>query len=364
MAVSANFATIQNDGAVFVYTSTAGGWTLDVTLSDTNGGYNYRFGESIALSHSGDTLVVGGHAPAGVGDPERVFIFERDGGVWSESAMFEKPGDIVGDTTWFGVEVDITADGSRIIVGVPYHTSTQTQAGAAVIYRNDGPGWVYEQTIISTIPANDERLGTGCAINGDGTTIAVGAPFNDSAGSNQGRVVFFTRSGNVWSEFQSFTPTLNTTTNALVGRTVKFDDTNGLCFVSAVGEDVVHAQAGAVLVLELDGIWGEIQTIVPPSGDTTLIQFGLHMSVSPDGVNLMVGSKMNVAGFTGSGQAYVYRGGTSNWELKDTLTPPGQWNLDAFICAISNSGNTTAVIGAEGYSDAPNYGAAYVYTPA
>lgn len=79
-----------------------------------------------------------------------------------------------------GNRLSLSADGTILVVGVPFSNS---MTGKAYVYRWNGTTWE-EQILSSSDGASGDVFGMSVAISGDGSTILVGAYFDDfNAGS-------------------------------------------------------------------------------------------------------------------------------------------------------------------------------------
>jgi hypothetical protein len=95
----------------------------------------------------------------------------------------------------FGFSIGLDNDGSRIIIGDPYYTDTQTFQGAAYVYTSSGGAWSHEQSIYG--PAtNTNEWGTSVDIDDAGDTAVITEKVLDSA-------TVYTRSGTNWSVQQT-----------------------------------------------------------------------------------------------------------------------------------------------------------------
>ena len=163
---------------------------LEQTLVASDGEAGDYLGGDVAVD--GDTAVVG--ATQNFVGPGLVYVFTRDGDVWTQTARLQGSDTQAGDA--FGQNVAI--DGDTIVVGAPRHLngSADDEAGAVYTFTRGGdPN--REETAKLTIesPATaDARLGSGVAI--DGGVIAASAPAEGNTGSGgYGAVYLFDRTG-------------------------------------------------------------------------------------------------------------------------------------------------------------------------
>jgi len=194
-------------GAVYVYTRTAGTWLQQAYVKASNTGAGDNFGNSVALSGDGNTLAVGAPFEAsnstGIGSATNEsaanagagYVFTRSAGTWSQQAYVKASNTGAGDN--FGNSVALSGDGNALAVGAPLEDrggtgidSTSVEladdAGAVYFYTRSANTWSQKAYVkasnlnISNTGAVD-KFGTSVALNSDGNTLAVGAPFEDGS---------------------------------------------------------------------------------------------------------------------------------------------------------------------------------------
>lgn len=174
-------------GAVYVFTRAGpNNWALQVKLIAAGGASGDAFGLSIAIE--GDTLLVG--APAVGQNDGSVYVYVRNGGVWSLQRQFTD-----GGNAFFGGSVAIS--GNTAVVGKPDGDTSWANAGSADVFVRSGTIWT-QQGFLSTEISDQGQFGKSVAIFGN--TIVVGAPLEDlPQGANAGAAYVFQRSGTSWS---------------------------------------------------------------------------------------------------------------------------------------------------------------------
>ncbi len=156
-------------------------------LKASNTGANDTLGYSVALS--GDTLVVGspqeGSSATGVnGDQANnnaqnsgaVYVFTRTAGVWSQQAYLKASNTDANDQ--FGVSVAISGD--TIAVGAQFEDSNGSQSdnsaqdsGAVYVFTRAGGAWSQQAYLKGHNTEAGDQFGVSVAVEGD--TLAVGA---------------------------------------------------------------------------------------------------------------------------------------------------------------------------------------------
>ena len=177
-------------GAVYVYTRSAPGasWGLKTTLyacvtaacdaSAIPGGFSgERFGEAVALTDDGQTILVG--APQYDLDRGRAFVIDNTGPSYNVRQILNGSGTSFGDA--FGAAVDIASDGSLAIVGAPMADfSGPVDSGLAYLFSNATGDFAEVAELDPSFGGTsaDANFGAAVAIESTGTPYAVVAePF-------------------------------------------------------------------------------------------------------------------------------------------------------------------------------------------
>ena len=178
-------------GATWIFVKNAGVWSQQAKLIGTGaiGPFAARQGWSVALSGDGNVLATGGPLDDSV--VGAVWIFTRNGAVWTQQTKLVGTDSI--STPNQGWSVSLSSGGNTLAVGGPNDSFVPgPPIGAVWIFTNDGTGnWVQEQKIVGTgysltFPV---QQGWSVSLSSDGHTLAIGGP-GDSFG---GSVWIFTR---------------------------------------------------------------------------------------------------------------------------------------------------------------------------
>ncbi|MFQ5641834.1 MAG: hypothetical protein ACE5IR_27985, partial [bacterium] len=184
-------------GAVYIFKRQSdGSWNERQKLLASDGADGDRFGG--ALSMSGKFMIAGAQNHAGSGS---AYIFERTGGVWSETAKLTASDGQAGDQ--FGVSVAMEDD--IVVIGASGDDDNDQNAGSAYIFQRDNDGtWHQVQKLLAgddpLIEHIDDLFGGSVAVCGD--EAAVGAEQHDFPEVGSGAVYIFTRNNGAWSQTQ------------------------------------------------------------------------------------------------------------------------------------------------------------------
>ena len=207
-------------GAVYVHRRSSNGrWALEAFVKAPVAGVEDRFGFALALSADGSTLAAsayldgssaaGAFAPTDAGYYQTaldsdgaiasgaVYVHRRSAsGRWVLEAFVKAP--VAGAYDQFGSALALSADGSTLAVGARFDGSSATGAfapadagyraalesdaaiasGAVYVHRRWADGrWALEAFVKAPVSGAGDEFGDALALSGDGSTLAVGAPY-------------------------------------------------------------------------------------------------------------------------------------------------------------------------------------------
>jgi hypothetical protein len=204
----------SNAGAAYVYVRNGGLWTLQAYLKADNVGTDGDlFGFSVGIS--GDTAIVGAYFEDGDAtvvngasndnslNSGAAYIFQRNGGAWTQQAYLKASNRSNVDN--FGFSVALSGD--TAVVGSILEDDLVSNSGAAyVFFRNNGV-WSEQGFLKASNPGGDDRFGSSVAVSGDlvvvgahqegGSARTIGGADNDLA-ANAGAAYVFRRSSGAW----------------------------------------------------------------------------------------------------------------------------------------------------------------------
>lgn len=243
------------EGAVYVFTRSAGTWSLDQRLLPTGPGVRNRlFGSGVALD--GDTLLIGSANDDGT-DTGAAYVFIRSGTTWSLqqklSASDAAPGDFFGNGA-------VALQGDTALVGVGLKDiDGNAHQGAVYVFQRSGSVWSETQTL--TASNGTAYDGFGYQVDVAGSTAVVSA---QHAGDDHGAAYIFTESNGTWTEQQ-----ILTTSGSAAGDMFGDASISGSTIVaSSPGHTVSgNARQGAAYVFAFDGSnWVEAAKLAASDG--------------------------------------------------------------------------------------------------
>jgi hypothetical protein len=292
-----------------------------------------RFGTTLAMARDVPVLVVGNPR---FGDNTvqlrgRIQTYRRSGNVWVLEAS------VVGDVALdeLGTSVAVNADGTRIAFGAPGEDEPMALADGGVA-ANSGAVYLYTRDPLTGTLSNrvrvkasnfgvDDRFGAAVALDSAGSTLAVGAPAEDSASSDPvnnaaaqaGAVYVF---DGVTGAQQAYLKAPSSGTGAVtasmqLGSSVAIDP-QGQTIVA--GAPFFDAARGAVYTWSRQtggASWGAAETLPFPSGSARRANDGLGTAVAIDGNRVIASAPYfdggPTAAVTDTGYVANYVKGTS-----------------------------------------------------
>ncbi|MFZ5755734.1 MAG: DUF4347 domain-containing protein [Pseudomonadota bacterium] len=227
-------------GRVSIYNWSGTAWVLAQTLADPSPADNERFGYAVDINADGTRIVIGapGTANGGSADAGAVYSYTRVGGsnafgvaatTYTATAGDRQAGDL------FGTAVALDRTGTRFVVGAPGDDSAGTEAGAVYLFTF---GTATELAKRLAVADSGETVGSlsmdrfGSSLDFDGNLVVVGAPFDSSGGK------FFNGSATL----------LGVGASAFNGNVVKYTGATSLDFFGwDVALDLYRANSGAAL---------------------------------------------------------------------------------------------------------------------
>jgi hypothetical protein len=293
----------------------------------------------------------------------------------------------------FGFSAALSADGSTLAVGSPMEDSAATgvngnqddhsvfSAGAVYVFVHGSSGWSQQAYIKASKTGPDDQFGFGVSLSADGNTLAVSAPYEDSAATgingdqadnsmpNSGAVYVFSRSGTKWSQ-QAYIKASNTgeaDDGDQFGYSISLSGDGNQLIVGAIGEDSAATgvngnqqdnaapSSGAAYVFARSGSTWNQQAYLKAANAMANFLFGYSVAFSGDGSTIAVGS-FDEAGSSraingpydrraaGTGAVYVFTRSGASWAQQAYLKAREGDRQDSMGCwvAISGDGNTVA----------------------
>ena len=167
-----NFHTTDYQGSdVLVFQrDPSGAWAQTAQLKQT--GPHDSYGSIVAVSTDGTTLVT---SSPGTSHTPGVTVFGKTGSDWAlESTFVGHNSAATGD---FGNSLAISRDGSTVVVGADERSARGiTHRGGVYSYHRDTDGWAYLGATYFSRSHPDDFAGRSVAVSGDGQELVIGVP--------------------------------------------------------------------------------------------------------------------------------------------------------------------------------------------
>lgn len=324
----------------------------------TMGNYIYQpttadvlFGSSVAVDDTATYMVVGAYgAKTSNIAAGAIFIYKRISGTWTQQARFSASDLAAND--WFGFVVDISADGSTIAVGAPLDDTTGgTNSGSVAIYTRSGEAWSLQQRILGT--AASQQFGRSLSLSASGDMLLIGTTRSSASACAQ----VYTRTNAVWTKQANLLPA--NSTSGLFGQYVNLSSDGSIAIVASPSDTVSgFSSAGSVIIFTRSGTsWTEVQTIssASPSANANFGASGVTISGDKQYIAVcdMYATANSVAN---AGKVHIYSNIVGSWTLQASITPSDTselqfgssiaFNYDGSMIVVGRSANYGTLRGA------------------
>jgi hypothetical protein len=338
------------DGAAWVFVRSDATWKQQGPhLSGSEGS---GFGESVAISPDGNTIVVGGPTASG----GSVWIFTRSGGKWSSGTKVSSP---IGESARdFGEDVALSSNGEVMFVGAP---AFESERGIVWIYTKSGSKWVSQEEI--ACPEQGEALfGAAIALSENGATAIIGGPTLDG---HSGAAWVFQQSGSKWLQ-QGEKLSGSDEEPLVVGETVYGSAFGGSVAISSDGNTALvggfldHQGEGAIWAFTRSGTaWSQQGAKITAEGELPSFtlglggSFGSGLALTPNGDTAIVGA---FGDNEGAGAAWIFKRFEGHWtQQRGKLIGGEESEGGAFgtNVAIAENGRTALIGDGPGQEGSP-----------
>jgi ribosomal protein L13E len=249
-------------------------------------------GTSVSLSSDGTTVAIGAYYNDGSNGTSsghvRVYKYDTDSTSWSQMG-----GDIDGEAAsdYSGTSVSLSSNGTTVAIGADYNDGTNgSDSGHVRVYKYNGTAWSQMGTDIDGEAAND-LSGYSVSLSDDGTTVAIGAYRNDGTnGSDSGHVRVYQYNGTAWSQLG--TDIDGEAASDQSGYSVSLSSDGKIVAIGARSNDGNGTNSGHVRVYQYDGsAWTQLGQDI--DGEAAGDQSGTSVSLSSDGTIMAIGATDN-----------------------------------------------------------------------
>lgn len=303
-------------GAVFIFVKNNETWEQQAYIKASNPDEYDSFGESVAISADGNTVVAGAYTEDSSsqlinGDESdnsspgtgAAYVFTRSGTNWTQEAYLKA--NSVNTISYFGRAVSMTSDASLIVIGA--------YESVYFFSRDAQQDWYQSGSLESDDYAVDDLFADVLDISADGRILVVGARGDDNSATgvngittngrseSSGAAYVFSLNDGEFSQ-QAYLKASNTTQGSAFGSAVSVNAAGDKIVVGAIREggasvglngdqnDFGAVDSGAVYYFEpVAGTWQQKAYIKAPNTDNG-DRFGSTIALSGDGNTLAIGA--------------------------------------------------------------------------
>jgi len=287
-------------GALYVYVKANNTWTMQAYLKSPSPASGELFGNNVALSDDGNTLITSTSSNTG-----KTYIYKRANNTWNLDQTIDG---ISGETIGHQYSVSISGNGDVIAIGAKY-------ANKVKIYTFNGASWSLQKTLTST----GGQFGNAVALNKSGNILAVASTFED-------KITIFSNTN--WD-----------TSEVLAIPAARYDrvdiSDNGLTIALVSTTETVNGKANAGqawIYKKENGAWAEALTVTATGDNVTYVTFGKGMVMNHNGTRFAVNETSNAESTQGFATSDSSTDAESSGAVHTySLQSDGTWAKTAFI---------------------------------
>ena len=292
---------VANQGSAYIFTRSGSTWTERVQLKASDGAADELFGYAVGLSDDGRTAIVG--APYSWANRRGEFyLFAESGGTWEEQGAFSG----LSADDYAGISVALSADGNTAVAGAAGRNDGSTlDVGVVYTVTRVGTTWTSEPGLLAIDRAEGDWFGSAVGLSDDGRLLVVGAPNNDVGGIvDQGSSYVYARAGSSWILHSTLVAD-DGGGNDVFGLSVAINGDGSSILIGARQDDITYADQGSAYVFGgQDGNWLQQAKLVDPYG-YELYKFGASVAVANNGT-FYVGSLFGSTNYYAAGSVSVF----------------------------------------------------------
>ncbi len=255
-------------------------------------------------------------------------------------------GEAAGD--YSGRSVSLSSSGNTVAVGAIYNDGTGTNSGHTHVYDWDTVatpnGWTKRGLDINGEAAGDYS-GISVSLSSTGNIVAIGALYNDSAGSNAGHVrVYYwdtVATPNKWTKRGSDID--GESAGDFSGVSVSLSSDGNTVAIGGHYNDGTGLDAGHARVYDWNSVsWTKRGSDI--DGEAANDQSGVSVSISSDGNTVAIGARYNDGAGLDAGHVRVYDWDTLAWTKRgQDINGEAAEDYSGWSVSLSSDGNTVAI---------------------
>ncbi len=332
---------------IYSYDSGSSTWTQMGSDIDGESAGDYS-GYSVSLSSDGSTVAIGAGSNDGNGNSSghvRIYSYDSGSSTWTQMGS-----DIDGESSYdfSGYSVSLSSDGTTVAIGATSNDGNGTYSGHVRIYSYDSGSSTWTQ-MGSDIDGESsyDRSGESVSLSSDGSTVAIGAGYNDGNGADSGhvRIYSYDSGSSTWTQMGSDID--GESSSDYSGRSVSLSPDGSTVAIGASYNDGNGTNSGHVRIYSYDSgssTWTQMGSDI--DGESSLNSSGGSVSLSSDGSTVAIGAGSNDGNGSSSGHVriYSYDSGSSTWTLMGSdINGESAGDYSGGSVSLSSDGSTVAI---------------------
>lgn len=351
----------RDAGHAWVYELVGGTWVQKGSDIDGEAVGDYC-GISVDMSADGNTIIIGASRNNGNGSNSgHARVYEFSDGVWVQKGP-DIDGEAAGDE--FGFSVAMSADGNCVVIGAPGNDGNGSNSGHVRVYEFRGASWVQKGADINGEAADDNAgwSGFSVAMSDDGNSVIIGAWENDGNGSNSGHARVYEFSSGTWTQKGSDID--GEAAHDGFGHSVAMSADGTSVIIGARYNDDNGFSSGHARVYEFSGgTW--TQKGFDIDGEAADDESGFSVAMSADGSRVIIGAWGNDGNDSDSGHARIYEFSGDTWiQVGDDIDGEAFGDWFGFSVATNVDGSRVIIGAYHNDGNGRQSGHARVYTSA
>jgi len=336
IGASSNDGNGSNAGHVRIYKNISGTWTQQGSDIDGEAAGD-QFGSSVSLSSDGSTVAIGARYNDGNGsNAGHVRIYKNISGTWTQQGS-DIDGEAAGDDS--GWSVSLSSDGSTVAIGARHNDGSGADAGHVRIYKNISGTWTQQGSDIDGEAAGDGS-GASVSLSSDGSIVAIGALFNDGNGSSAGHVRIYKNISGTWTQQGS---DIDGEAAYDASGSVSLSSDGSTVAIGAFFNDDNGTSAGHVRIYkDSSGTWTQVGSDI--DGEAAGDASGFSVSLSSDGSTVAIGADVNDGNGSNAGHVRIYKNISGTWTQQGSdIDGEAAGDQSGVSVSLSSDGSTVAI---------------------
>ena len=330
-------------GGVYILEYDGKRWNLINHFKTPDGNTRDQYGHAVAIEddiavvsayeHGGKRPTAGGRLGGG---PGIVYVFQRHAGGKGFGEMANFKGEGVQNDDRFGYSVDLS--GNTLIAGTPFHDG---EKGAVYVFQRDGDEWKQSAKLQADDAGVKNRFGWDCAVHEN--TIVVGAPLAAAPARLSGAAYVFKRQGDAWAQVTKITPEDGDGGDSF-GVSVDVSKSRIIVGANKDENEVKKRGSGSAYIFQLVG--DAVTQEAKLTADEPQEGAGFGLTVAIDVNRALVGApSADTKRGDDSGAAYAFLKDGPNWVLQARVIPEKGPDESKGLTSGDNMGSAVALDG-------------------